>query len=91
MSMDKVLKYVHEAHDLGVGADSNLWQLLDIATASPADRTLLTIISQLLQPYRARRILDPDPLRPFPGPESGLQKGEIEVGTVRETDLPWRI
>ena len=36
-------------------------------------------------------MVQPDPLRPFPGPESGLDQGTIHLGVIAESQLPWRI
>ena len=41
--------------------------------------------------YRIKNILEPSPWRPYPGPETGLDIGEVEIGTIHETGLPWRL
>jgi hypothetical protein len=59
--------------------------------ACPNDAELRRSLHETLQPYRVRNITDPDPLRPYPSFHVGLHDGDLEVGAIHETDVPWRI
>lgn len=84
-------RLLDEANALGALADQRIAALFSALAASPGDCHVLSLVEQVLNPYRFRNTIAPDPLRPYPGPESGLSMGDVEIGTVHETGLPWRL
>ena len=87
----EIERFVDEAHSLGALDDPNIANLLRGLRARPRDAEIKRSLAEALEPYRVRNIVDPDPLRPYPDFSSGLSVGELEVGNVHETGVPWRI
>ncbi|MCC6795394.1 MAG: ATP-binding protein [Candidatus Hydrogenedentes bacterium] len=88
---ESLARLLDEANELGAFQDVAIQGYVEAAAASPDDPVLQEILEQSLHPFRVRQIVDPDPLRPYPGPETGLDQGDIEFGGVNETALPWRV
>lgn len=86
-----MLTHARPVCDLGALADSAVVRLFEAATAAPRDTLLVSLINDALQPYRVAKAIHPDALRPYPGPDSGLDMGDIKLGVVHETGLRWRI
>jgi hypothetical protein len=80
-----------EARDLGALADPVVLALFESAVAAPWDEEPILLLNDALQSYRIRQAVLPDPLRPYPGPESALDAGDIEFGRIHETGSPWRL
>ncbi|NUM55766.1 MAG: ATP-binding protein [Candidatus Hydrogenedentes bacterium] len=88
---DSLARLVDEANELGALQESAIQGWAAAAAVSPDDSDVREILSQSMHAFRVRQIVDPDPFRPYPGPETGLDQGDIEVGGVNESALPWRI
>lgn len=84
-------RLMDEANELGALQDAAIQGYMEAAAALPEDPLLQEILEQSLHPFRVRQIVDPDPLRPYPGPETGMDRGDIEFGGVNETGMPWSI
>lgn len=87
----EIERLVDEAHALGALGDPFIAGLFEALEACPGDAQVRRSLAEALQPYRLRNVTDPDPLRPYPGLESGLNLGDVEVGMVHETGVNWRI
>lgn len=86
-----IARLLDEANALGAICDPQIRNLLKNLIRNPVDAKLVQLLEDGLQSYRAQNVTLPDPVRPYPGPDSGLDQGEIEVGVIHETGLVWRI
>lgn len=85
------LRLLDEAKELGALENPTIEALLMSLAGTPNDPQLLEMLYDALHPYRVRFAMDPDPLRPYPGPESELQFGELVLGTIKETNMNWSV
>ena len=87
----RLIQLLDEAQSLGALAHPYMVRLFQAAAASPNDLDILSLINDALQSFRIAAAIYPDPLRPFPGPDTELNVGDLELGTIYETGLDWRI
>ena len=87
----RLIHLLDEAQSLGALAHPQVLRLFQAAAASPNDVNILSLINDALQSFRITAAVHPDPLRPFPGPDTQLNTGDIEFGVIHETNLVWRI
>lgn len=80
-----------EAQELGAWQNFMVQALFGALEADPKDSAAMELLVQVLHSFRVRAVLDPDALRPYPGLESGLQRGDNAIGRIRETGLDWSI
>ena len=82
---------LQEANVLGACSDPRVILLFQNLIRCPGDKHLQQLLDDALQPYRLRNSIDPDPFRPYPGQECGIDAGDMELGTIWDTGVPWRI
>ena len=87
----RLIQLLDEAQSLGALAHPHMVRLFQAAAASPNDLDILSLINDALQSFRIAAAIYPDPLRPFPGPDTELNVGDLELGVIYETGLDWRI
>jgi hypothetical protein len=91
MSNDEVMALLKQAEQCGALADPGIQSLVTAVAMNPSERGLAMMLRERMAPYLMRSQLNPDPFRPSPGPASGLSGGELSVGVIHETNLPYRL
>ena len=84
-------RLVDQAENCGAINAEEIQRLLLALRMSPNDKYLLAAFNDALNPFLVQAWLSPSPFRPLPGDSSGLDVGEIEVGTIDETGVTYRI
>ena len=87
----RVARLMDEANKLGALSDKVIWDLLRVLDLEPSDTLLMELVQDALEPYRVRNIVAHDCLRGYPGFDTRLDQGVIEIGTIHETGTPWRV
>jgi hypothetical protein len=80
-----------EANQIGALTNPHIYQLFEAAVMRPNDATIHDIIIQALAPYRIRNVIAPDALRPYPDSSTGLDQGDIEICTINDSGITWRV
>ena len=90
-SMEPLMQLVDDVNALGAIEDDGIASLLYALLSQPDDKEIQQTLEEALTPYRLRHAILPDPLRPYPGVEYSLDQGEIDLGIINESNLPWRL
>lgn len=85
------VRLLERANALGALNDPVIIDLVETLAVCPGDKQLIRLLQDALGPYQMQAAILPDPFRPYPGQDSGLSNGDLEVGTVHETHLSWQL
>lgn len=89
--LQRATQLYQEAQELGALTDPREAQVFAGLLQTPWDSCLVEFCEYRLESYRIRAAANPDCLRPYPGPESGLDQGDIPLGIIHESGLEYRL
>ncbi len=90
-SAGEVMALIQHAGQVGALADPGIQALAKAVAMNPEDRGLSMMFRERIAPYLVNSQINPDPLRPSPGRESGLSSGNIPIGIIHETGIPYNL
>jgi hypothetical protein len=89
--MQHAARLAEEAQALGALTDPAMAQTFAALLQTPWDGALVQFCEFRLEEYRVRAAGNPDCLRPYPGPESLVDQGDLPLGIISETGSEWRL
>ena len=84
-------KLLEQAESTGALVDPVVQQLLFALKATPGDPAITILLIDAMNPYVMEDKMNPNALRPYPDFSSRLDFGEINIGNIHETGVPWKI
>jgi hypothetical protein len=82
-------RLLDQAESTGALGDEEVQRLFFSLKMNPDDKHILALLEDAMHPFIITDKMNPNPFRPLPDSSSGLDVGDVKVGTINETSLDW--